>query len=727
MSGGERRPWGADGQDALLPPAQVPPHLHGRLREALGEAKEVQDRWTAEFEYSGRTPGAADPLPPELAWRVMWMLLMQGEFRQMPPVLENIALEEEDSLDEAWLMGLVASAHRFLGDLAASRRFAHRSLAVARRCGRPGAYGPAHNVLAILAAADGDRRNVDAHFTSAEEMAEAEKDPVQLLWTRTCRALHTLEMGSPREAADESTALLELSRQHNVPFLEAHAHTLLGRSDLRLGAVDEAGEELGTAIELFQRLGSRFLAWPLSGLGDLHRTRGQLARARSAYEDALRTAIGGRESIGASMALIGLARVRAADDIGLARRLADRAVAEGDPLHHVAALLARGWVALLDQDRGSAALDAARAGAAARRRRDDLGLAEAILLKVQCAEDPASEAEQLTEAIQIWQESGCLLEECVARLVLGSVAGTPWRPETDQVMRTLRASGVDIESRRAAGSLAAMIRSRRRLSIQALGVFQVIRDGAPVPKGEWQSKKARDLLKILVAHRRPTPRERLAELLWPDSDPGRSANRLSVLLSTVRDILEPRPGESSPLMADGSIVWLDSSRVRIDVEEFMARADAALSAYRRGEGNAPELLMSAHAAHSGELFEEDPYQDWAGQLAEEIRAKRIAVLRALVSSFRASGDVDRVIEVGLRLLEEDPYDEEVRLHLVTALLEAGRLGEARRHYGIYAERMREIDIEPRPMPRPRRPSAPLPGGAAPRRPADSRLRDRTRS
>src|SRR4051795_6675285 len=96
-----------------------------------------------------------------------------------------------------------------------------------------------------------------------------------------------------------------------------------------------------------------------------------------------------------------------------------------------------------------------------------------------------------------------------------------------------------------------------------------------------------------LVYRRPAPRDRPAELRWPDTDPGKSANRLSVLLSTVRDILEPRPGESSPLMSDGSVVWLDCSRVRIDVEEFMERADAALNAYRSGGCDAPELLMSA--------------------------------------------------------------------------------------------------------------------------------------
>jgi DNA-binding SARP family transcriptional activator len=155
-------------------------------------------------------------------------------------------------------------------------------------------------------------------------------------------------------------------------------------------------------------------------------------------------------------------------------------------------------------------------------------------------------------------------------------------------------------------------------------------------------------------------------------------------------------------------VWLDRSRVRVDVDEFLHRADIALAAHRSGEPDAQELLVAALAARGGELLEDDPYDEWAAPLAEEIRARHTAVLRALVSSFRATGDVDSVIRYGLHLLEQDPYDEEVRLDLVAALLDAGRLGEARRHYEVYARRMREIDVEPRPMPRPDRVPPPRP-------------------
>jgi DNA-binding SARP family transcriptional activator len=181
-----------------------------------------------------------------------------------------------------------------------------------------------------------------------------------------------------------------------------------------------------------------------------------------------------------------------------------------------------------------------------------------------------------------------------------------------------------------------------------------------------------------------------------------------VLLTTLRDILQPGRDEAGPLRSDGSTVWLDRSRVRVDVDEFLHRADIALGAHRSGEPDAQELLVAALAARGGELLEDDPYDEWAAPLAEEIRARHTAVLRALVASFRATGDVDSVIRYGLQLLEQDPYDEEVRLDLVAALLDAGRLGEARRHYEVYARRMREIDVEPRPMPRPKRIPPPRP-------------------
>jgi DNA-binding SARP family transcriptional activator len=225
-----------------------------------------------------------------------------------------------------------------------------------------------------------------------------------------------------------------------------------------------------------------------------------------------------------------------------------------------------------------------------------------------------------------------------------------------------------------------------------------MRDGVPIPKAAWQSKKARDLLKLLVTSRRPVHREQLMELLWPDTDAAKSGNRLSVLLSMVRDVLQPQRDGHEPLATDGNSVWLDRQQVTIDVEEFLAQARLALDAHRRRARDATARLLGAEASYTGDLLEDDPYQEWAQSLAEEVRATHVALLRALVFRLREAGDVDGVVRYTLRLLAHDDYDEQAHLDLVKVQLEAGHLGEARRRYRLYVQRMKEMRVLPRPMP-----------------------------
>lgn len=229
--------------------------------------------------------------------------------------------------------------------------------------------------------------------------------------------------------------------------------------------------------------------------------------------------------------------------------------------------------------------------------------------------------------------------------------------------------------------------------IRTLGVFEVIRDGTPVPSFVWQSKKARHLLKILIARRKATSREQLIELLWPEVDLGKAGNRLSVLLCTLRNVLQPH-ASAGPLVSNAGMVWLDRIHVNVDVEEFLANANAALAAHRGGQPDATERLMAAAAAYTGDFLEDEAHQDWATSLAEEVRAIHIALLRALAARLRHTGDIDEAIRYLLRLLGQDPFDEQAHLDLVNMQLEAGHLGEARRHYNTYVKRMKEIDVHP---------------------------------
>lgn len=668
-----------------------------QVQRVLGQAQQVRGLWTdalQHFQRAGRNRGELDPA---LAWRIGLIAFAQGEFTDVQALMRRTRMAQEDTLEETRVLTLLASAHRMTGDLAGLRSVAGRARAAAQRCGDPRAWSSVHHVFALLSAAEGNRRQVDVHCTDALRSAEAGQDLLQLAWTRACRAFHQFEAGAPRHALADAEIALSLGERCQNPFYVAHALTTRGRARCRLGMLDEATADFTTAIGLLRRIGSRFLAWPLCGLGDVHRTRGQLIRAQAAYEEALALAEPCHDVFGLSSALTGLARITTADDFEAAREYADRAVGLGEGLRSVAALVTRGWVKLMGDDRHGASADANRAVVAARQRRDDLGLAEAITLNVLASSDPSVGAAALREAIDIWHETGCRVEEAATIVVAARINAPIHDLDAYPADQVLRDHGIDVDLRRIAGPLGVLVRSAPGIFIQTLGAFRVIRDGFPVPNTAWKSKKARDLLKVLVARRRPTPRDQLIELLWPKVDPALAGNRLSVLLSTVREVLQPQASGEGPLVTIDGAVSLNRSQVRVDVEDFLTQATAALNADRAKSPDATARLATAVTAYTGGFLEDDPYQDWAIALAEEVRATHIALLRALAARLRDALDTDAVVRYTLRLLEQDCYDEEAHLNLVGVLLGAGHLGQARRHYKNYVRRMKEIGVQPRPL------------------------------
>jgi DNA-binding SARP family transcriptional activator len=186
----------------------------------------------------------------------------------------------------------------------------------------------------------------------------------------------------------------------------------------------------------------------------------------------------------------------------------------------------------------------------------------------------------------------------------------------------------------------------------------------------------------------------LCDLLWPEVDQGRAANRLSVAVSTLRSVLDPereRPPDRYVVSGEGAI-WLRRDQVDIDVETFLARAHGALNTMDIDD------LRAAEAAYSGDFCEEDRYADWAGPLREQARAAYVAVTRALTQKHVTQGEHETAIRYLLRLLASEPYDERAHLALVRELDAAGRHGDARRMYRAYAARMAELDLEQAPYP-----------------------------
>jgi ATP/maltotriose-dependent transcriptional regulator MalT/DNA-binding SARP family transcriptional activator len=696
--------------DALRTPA---------VEQVEGEARQIQGDWKGALACYERAAGGHQGLPAPLARRIGLLHYLRGHVDTALTAYRR-GLEDPgaEPAEMASLLAWTATAHWLRGDVDHCRSLAARALAAADACGDRRALAAAHTVMGMLAALDGDRRGNDAHYLLALRAAEEAGDVLQTVRIRTNRASHFLEEGSYPQALQELEVAVRLAEL--TSFANFHALSLCNRGEarMRMGRLDEALVDLEASRDRYQQIASDMVAYPLCLIGELHRERGNLVQARAAYEEAVSIAEGSGDRQALVPALAGLATVLVRDDPQRATEIARRAVGAGSGLDQVAALLSAGWVAAVAGERTEAARLAAAAASAARARRDRAGLADALALTAMSAARPGRETRHLREAASIWRDVGNPVGEAKVALALAALeTGSGASARRRVAEHRLEALGVHPHGGGVAAGLLALVGRTESdtLRIESLGRFAVIRGGERVRLSEWQSKRARELLKLLVARRgRPASRGYLMETLWPDEDPEKVANRLSVALSTIRSVLDPR--RSTPeghLHADKDAVALDLEAIDVDLEGFLGAAAEGLASVRRGDlVTAVPALEAAAALYCGDFLEENPYDDWTITTREEARAAYVAVCRALAANAATASDPEAAIPHLLRILETDRYDEQAHLGLVSALLGAGRHGEAHRHYLNYRRAMDDLGVEPAPFPGPQARSAGGPGASA---------------
>jgi len=668
----------------------------------LGHALQVQGDWLAALAHLEAAAGTGPP-EPAVALRLGQLYFLSGRTDLAVEVFERACPDETvgeaASADEVRLLGSGAIWLRAAGQDERARVAAMRAAKAAQRAGDLAVEAHSHRTLALLAAHHGDRPANELHHQRALRLAvELGDDPLRQTLLIN-RASYLAEEGSPAQALETADAALRLGADTGPLGYEPFGYSIRGRAKARLGLLDEALADVDVAQQLWGEIGpSLDVAFGLLVRGEVHRRRGEPGQAQAAVEEALRwtTDTAGMQPLRA-LVVATLSRVRAADDLPGARALAEQAVALASGTGKVPAMLARGWVALLSGERQLAAECAAQARAVAGARRDHGGLAEAIELAVLSAPRPAQVAGQLDEAVALWDELGDPIGSARARLVAAQLTGISGQPAAEAAVAVLRSHGVRLGS--GVADALAVPAARPAVTVYLLGGFRVLRAGEPVQASQWRSRKARDLFKILVLRRgQPLSRERLMDLLWPDEPAQRAANRLSVLLTTVRTVLDPDHAlpEPGPVLANRDTVAVDPALVESDLDSFRASADAALAADRRGDPDAARLLAAAETACTGELLPEDPDAEWAQPERDRVRTTHIALLRALT---RHAASPEQREHYLLQQLRHDPYDEQSHRQLVHVLRTAGRHGEARHRYQEYLRRMAEIGItvnHPRP-------------------------------
>lgn len=222
--------------------------------------------------------------------------------------------------------------------------------------------------------------------------------------------------------------------------------------------------------------------------------------------------------------------------------------------------------------------------------------------------------------------------------------------------------------------------------ITLFGGLQAAQAGRAIHR--FQTAKTAELLAYLACFsRRAHARDELTEILWPESDPLDTRNRLRVALSSLRRQLEP-PGipAGSVLEADRATIRLNPAAFQTDVQDF----EAGLKAAARAEefACAEPHLTGAVSLYSGELLQGCDAVWLLGARETFAHAVRSA-LRRLAEGYLQAENYTDALACALRLREVDPWEEQGTLFAMRCCMAQNHHAEALRYYQEWEQRIQE--------------------------------------
>jgi SARP family transcriptional regulator, regulator of embCAB operon len=200
--------------------------------------------------------------------------------------------------------------------------------------------------------------------------------------------------------------------------------------------------------------------------------------------------------------------------------------------------------------------------------------------------------------------------------------------------------------------------SLARPRIDALGALEVHMDDRVLDGRHLGGVKPKQVLEILLLSRgRPVPKERLADMIWPEQLPRQVVSTLESYVSVLRTKLGPELGRRNGLIiTDHEAYRLDPTVVDIDLDLFddLVKLAAGAEAEER-----LAILRSASELIRGELLDDEPYADWVAQARTVYCGRSLAVLIELSWDLLQRGQVPEAIAYAERAMEIDPLDERV--------------------------------------------------------------------
>ncbi|BAS27737.1 AfsR/SARP family transcriptional regulator [Limnochorda pilosa] len=236
------------------------------------------------------------------------------------------------------------------------------------------------------------------------------------------------------------------------------------------------------------------------------------------------------------------------------------------------------------------------------------------------------------------------------------------------------------------------------VAIRGLGAFEVHARSRRIGLDGWRLKKSASLFKYLAV-KQPAwvPRDELLDTFWGELAPDRAEHAFRTTVHVLRKVLEPnlpRYATSYYLeQRDGRYRLCPESIRWFDVQVFEGAVRRFREAQRKGDtADALEAAREAVDLYAGDLYPEDPYEDWIMAYRELLRQEYLDVVAGFARLTLQDADATthhEAVQILRRALRAGEERESLNLLLMQHLVASGRVQEALSHFHRYEKAVRE--------------------------------------
>ena len=226
-------------------------------------------------------------------------------------------------------------------------------------------------------------------------------------------------------------------------------------------------------------------------------------------------------------------------------------------------------------------------------------------------------------------------------------------------------------------------KASEKIRIQCMNGFYVFLPASQGQEVKWRTKKAQELFAYLFhLQGKGVSKDVLIELLWPDAGAKNAIALFHTTLYSIRQVFS-QEGLEDLILYEKKKYSIKMQLVDSDLEE--------LTSYFKDLNACEEEPEQVMQLYSGSYMGNNGYL-WSYGTAKELENKYFKVLQSGAAKRIGQNQPGAAVPFLQRIIEADPYNEEIISQLIACLYQSGRQTDAKQQYDRMQKLYRE-DLE----------------------------------